>query len=273
MSWWSDLCRKRALDTQLDSEVRFHVEELISENVAAGMTPEQARRKALLEFGGREQVKEELRDVHRLPVLETAAANFRSAFRFIRKSPTFSITVVLTLALGIGANSAVFSGIDAILLRPLPFPDGDQLMVLEQHNLKTKSRQTRLAPMRLEDWNRLNHTFQAITGYYTEDNSENSGILPEKVTQAFVTPRFLQVWGIAPALGRDFSPEEGHFGGPDALLISDRFWRRRFGADPSAVGKKLHFGARSVPIVGIMPASFLFQERDVDLWSPVPPEA
>src|SRR4051794_7927828 len=122
--WWNSLFRKRALDAQLDSEVRFHIESLTSEYIGAGMHPEKARRQALLEFGGREQVKEELREVHRLAVLETALANLKSALRFIRKSPTFSTTVVLTLALGIGANSAVFSAIDAILLRPLPFPDG-----------------------------------------------------------------------------------------------------------------------------------------------------
>jgi putative ABC transport system permease protein len=273
MSFWKSLFPKRAEEKQLDSELLFHIDELTEENIAAGMPPEEARRRAVLEFGGREQLKEELRDVYGVPILETLLANLKSAFRFIRKSPSFSMTVVLTLALGIGVNSAVFSAIDAILLRPLPFPDGDQLMVLKQHNLKTNSPQTRLSPTRLEDWNRLNDTFQAITGYYTEDESETSGVLPEKVTEAFVTPRFLQVWGMAPALGRDFAPEEEHFGGPDAILISDRFWRRRFGANPNAVGKKLHFGQRSVPIVGIMPASFLFPERDVDLWSPVPPDA
>jgi putative ABC transport system permease protein len=273
MEWWKSLFRKRALDAQLDSELRFHIEELTEANIAAGLPLEEARRRAVLEFGGREQIKEELRDVHRVSIIESTLANLRSAFRFIRKSPSFSITVILTLALGIGANSAVFSAVDAILLRPLPFPNGDQLMELRQHNLKTKSPQRRLAPVRLEDWNRMNSTFQAITGYYTEDNSETSGTLPEKVTQAFVTPRFLQVWGVSPLLGRDFTREEEHFGGPYAILISDRFWRRRFGADPNALGKKLRINGFSSSIVGIMPASFLFPDRDVDLWSPGPPDA
>jgi putative ABC transport system permease protein len=272
MEWWKSLFRKRALDTQLDSELRFHIEELTEANIAAGLAPEEARRRAVLEFGGREQIKEELRDVHRVSIIESTLANLKSAFRFIRKSPSFSITVILTLALGIGANSAVFSAIDAILLRPLPFPNGDQLMELRQYNPKMKSPRTRLAPVRLEDWNRMNSTFQAITGYYTEDNSETSGTLPEKVTQAFVTPRFLQVWGVSPALGRDFSAEEEHFGGPTAILISDRFWRRRFGADPNALGKKLRINGFSSSIVGVMPASFLFPDRDVDLWSIVPPD-
>jgi len=269
MSWWNSILRKRPPETQLNSELRFHIEELTEANIAAGMSPEEARRRAMLEFGGPEQIKEELRDVHRVLILDSAFANLKSALRFLRKSPSFSLTVILTLALAIGANSAVFSAIDAILLRPLPFPNGDQLMRLEQLHLKVASPQTFVAPTRLEDWNRMNSTFQAMTGYYTEDVSETSGVLPEKVTEAYVAPRFLQVWGILPALGRDFTPEEERSGGPDVVLISDRFWRRRLGADPSAVGKKVRIGKSSFSIVGILPASFLFSVRDVDLWSPI----
>jgi putative ABC transport system permease protein len=269
MSLWKFFHPKRASSAQLDSELSFHIDELIEANIAAGMSPEEARRRAMLEFGGQEQVKEEVRDVYHVRILTSTLANLKSALRFIRKSPSFSCTVILTLALGIGANSAVFSAIDAILLRPLPFPEGDQLMRLEQFHRSVKNPMGRLAPVRLEDWNRMNSTFQAITGYYTEDLSESSGVLPEKVTTAFVAPRFIQVWGVAPAVGRDFSPEEERWGGPEAVLISDRFWRRRFGGDPSALGKKLRLGELSNTIVGIMPASFLFPDRDVDLWVPV----
>jgi len=273
MSWWKWIFPKRASDAQMNSELRFHIDELTDENIAAGMSPEEARRRAVLEFGGQEKFKEEVRDVYRIRFLDATLANLRSAFRFIRKSPTFSITVILTLALAIGANSAVFSAIDAILLKPLPFPEADQLMRLQQRHPKLSIPNPFVAPVRLEDWNRLNSTFQALTGYYTEDISETSGALPEEFTDAFVAPRFLQVWGVAPALGRDFTFEEGHAGGPDAVIISDRFWRRRFAADPNALGQKLHIGNSSYSIVGIMPASFLFPDRDVDLWSPIPIDA
>src|SRR5467141_525445 len=271
--WWKSLFRKRALDAQLSSEVRFHIDEMTAANIAAGMFPGEARRKAVLEFGGGEQIKEELRDVHRVSIIESSLPNLKSAFRFIRKSPSFSIAVILTLALGIGANSAVFSAIDAILLRPLPFPNGDQLMRLSQYNTRVKSAQTFVAPARLEDWNRMNSTFQAMTGYYAENSSETSSVLPEKVRQAFVGPRFLQVWGVAPELGRGFNPEEQHFGGADAILINDRFWRNRFGASPSALGKKLRINGFSFSIIGVMPASFLFPDREVDLWTPIPADA
>jgi putative ABC transport system permease protein len=269
MSWWKSLFPKRASDAQMNSELRFHIDELTDENIARGMPPEEARRRARLDFGGQEKFKEEVRDVYRIRLLDATAANLKSAFRFIRKSPTFSATVILTLALGIGANSAVFSAIDAILLRPLPFPDADQLMRLSQFNPKVASPRTFVAPVRLEDWNRLNSTFQALTGYYTENSSESSGALPERLTRAWTAPRFFQVWGIAPSLGREFSSQEETVGGPDSIIISDRFWRRRFSADPGVLGKSLRLDGSSFLIIGVMPASFLFPERDVDVWSPI----
>jgi putative ABC transport system permease protein len=270
MAWWKGLWVKRPTEPQMSSELRFHVEELIDENIARGMTREEARRRAMLEFGGHEQLKEELRDVYRIRLIDAAGANLRSAFRFIRKSPTFSVAVILTLALAIGANSAVFSAIDAILLKPLPFPEADRLTVVEQHNPKVPAMLTRVAPVRLEEWNRLNATFQGLTGYYPEDVSESTGALPEKVTRAWVTPRFFEVWGMAPALGREFTPEEETVNGPSAVLISDRFWRRRFNGDPGVIGKNLRLDGHLYPIVGVMPPAFLFPARETELWSPLP---
>ena len=198
--------------------------------------------------------------------MEIILRNLRLARRALAKAPGFTAAVVLTLALGIGANSAVFSAIDAVLLRPLPFPQSDQLMRLYQHD--SKSPGTAVAPVRLEDWNRLNSTFQAISGYYTEDDSETTGVLPERVTRALAAPRFFQVLGISPKLGRGFTTQEEHFGGPNAILISDRFWRRRFNADPGAIGKTLRINQSSFPIVGVLPASFEVAQPGVDLVSP-----
>ncbi|MGH9781499.1 MAG: ABC transporter permease, partial [Candidatus Acidiferrales bacterium] len=268
MRWLKRLFRKRALDAQLDSELRFHVEQQIADNVAAGMNPAEARRRALAQFGGTEYIKEECREARGAHFLETLWQDIRFALRMLRKSPGFTAVAILTLALGIGANRAVFSAIDAILLRPLPFPEGDQLMRITQYNTKNPNLNPFVAPLREEDWNRVNSTFQAITGFYPEDDSEISGPLPEKVTIAFVAPRFLQVWGVSPALGRDFRPAEERYGGPGAVLISHRYWLRRFGGNPDAIGKKLRIGHFSLSIVGVMPASFLFPDEDVELWSP-----
>ncbi len=273
MHWRKPFSASRPHEQEFDHELQFHIDELARELQAQGVSLEEAHRRARIEFGGKEQAAQQLREVHSIALFEAIRANLKSGLRLIRKSPVFSIAVILTLALGIGANSAVFSAINAVLLRPLPFPHGDELMLLRELSSKTADPPTFVAPVRLEDWNRLNSTFQAITGYYTQNDPETSGVLPEKITQALVAPRFLQVWGTAPALGRDFTPEEQKFGGPNAVLISDAFWRRRFHGDPAAVGRTLHLGKTSFTIVGVMPASFLFPDHDVELWSPVPSDA
>ena len=271
MNWPNKKFRESGDERRLDREIAFHVEEQTEANIAAGMEPVEARRRALLEFGGQEQAKQQVREVHVSALAEAMRANLRAAWRFIRRSPSFAAAVVLTLALGIGANSAVFSAIDAILLRPLSFPHGDELVEVQQQNLTKKSPLTFVAPSRLEDWNRYNTAFQAISGYYTQSISLRAGELPEKITMALVAPRFLQVWGIAPMLGRDFTSEEQKFGGPSAVLVSDRFWRSHLGADPEAVGKVMK--GMSATVVGVLPANFRFPDRDVDLWMPSPPDA
>jgi putative ABC transport system permease protein len=198
--------------------------------------------------------------------VEGILRNLRHATRALLKAPGFSAAVIATLALGIGANSAVFSAIYAVVLRPLPYPNADRLVTVAQAS--SQSRSPFVGPARLKDWNRLNTTFQGITGYFIQHESELSGEMPERIMRAFVTRGFLQVLGVSPALGRDFAPEEERYNGPAAILISDRLWRRRFGGDPNVIGKSLRFAATSVRIVGVMPASFLFANRDVDLWSP-----
>ena len=260
-------------DNDLDREIAFHIEELSRHAIAEGITADEARRQAKVAFGGSEQVKQQLREVHTSVLFEAIRFHTLAAFRFLRRAPGLSAAIILTLALGIGANTAVFSAIDAILLRPLPFPHGDELMVLHQVNVKGKQPEWLVAPPRLEDWNRLNSTFQAVSGYYTEDESETSGPLPERLDQALVAPRFLQVWGVAPTLGRGFTAEEERFGGPDAVMISDRFWQRRFYGDPHVIGQKLRLGTRAYTIVGVMPASFLFPDHDVDIYGPSPVDA
>ncbi|PYT18132.1 MAG: ABC transporter permease [Acidobacteria bacterium] len=274
MAWYRrfwNVLRPGRMQSDLQRELSFHVAERAEELQDGGMSEEEAVRTARRQFGNYTAQVERTRDMDIYGWLESFVRNLRHAARGLGKTPAFTATVVLTLALGIGANSAVFSAIYAVLLRPLPFPESDQLVKLAQSHPKIP--QPFVAPVRLEEWNRLNNTFQAITGHYTEDASELSGELPEKLKLALVAPRFLQVWGIAPALGRDFSPQEERFGGPNAVLISDRLWRRRFGGNPDAVGKTLRIGRSAYPIIGVMPASFLFPDRDVDLWSPSPMDA
>jgi putative ABC transport system permease protein len=278
MGWGSRLrnvLKPGRLRHDLDRELAFHIAERTEELRESGMSADEAIKAARRQFGHYTEQVERTHDVDVNLRLEAILRDLRLAIRGLRRSPGFAATVVVTLALGIGANSAVFSAIDAVLLRPLPFPEADRLVSLEQINPNVPDRY--VAPARLEDWNRLNHTLQAISGYDTEDESELSGELPEKLRCAIVAPRFLDVWGVAPILGRDFTPQEEHYGGPGAVLISDRFWRKRFGGDPKVIGKTLRFRRRgpetSVPIIGVLSPSFVFPDRDIDLWIAGAPDA
>jgi len=273
MRWLKSLFRRKRQEQEFDSELQFHIDEITRDNQACGMPYEEARRQAMLEFGGKEQAAQGLRDVHSVALLERTLANLKSGFRLMHRAPGFSAAVILTLTLGIGANSAVFSAIDAVLLRPLPFPHADELVLLQQNNSRRKEPSSFVAPARLEDWNRMSSSFQAITGYYTEDASETSGELPEKLTIAYVAPRFLQLWGLSPSIGRDFTPEEEKFGGPSAVLISDSVWNRRFHGDPNVAGKTLRLGRSAYVVVGVMPPSFRFPVREAELWSPIPTDS
>jgi putative ABC transport system permease protein len=270
MSWlrrlWNTLRLERVHD-EIERELSFHIAERAEELRAEGLSDEESIRRARRQFGNVMVQAERTRDVDISLSVDALLRNLRYALRTIARTPGFTATVVLTLALGIGANSAVFSAINAVLLRPLPFPDGDRLMRLTQ--TQERSAETNIAPIRLEDWQRLNSTFEAITGYYMENVSETSGDLPEKIRRAWTAPRFLEVWGISPILGRGFSNADHHPGGTPSILISERYWRRRFGADPNVLGRTIRIGNASFPVAGVMPASFRFPDRDVDLWFPV----
>jgi len=191
-----------------------------------------------------------------------------TTYRSLLKRPAFFCAVVLTLTLGIGANSAIFSVIDTVLLKPLPYPNGDRLMILFESNLRNKRTHDNPAPVRIEDWNRMNQSFASISGAYTENIAETSGELPEMLVSARVSPRFFSVLGTAPLIGRTFSPEEDLFNGPNAAVLTERLWQRRFGADHGVVGKALRVGNYTYPIIGVMPDSVRFPAADVDFWIP-----
>ncbi len=264
---------ERGNEDAMDSEIGFHIAELTEAYIEQGMSREEALRRARLEFGGSEQVKQTIREVHVSAWVEAVLFNLRAAMRFLRKSPSFSLVIIFTLALGIGANSAVFSAIDAVVLRPLPYPDGNQLVALSQYDKQGRDANHFVAPIRLEDWNRMSSTFTAISGYYLDDISETSGPYAEKVTEAMVAPRFFDVMGVWPALGRAFAPAEMHWGGAKAVIISYRYWQSRFHGDSVAVGQRIRIEDTDYPVIGVMPASFQFPSADVDVWQPSPMDA
>src|SRR5579871_5302823 len=185
MAWYRQIwnvLRPGRTQRNLERELSFHVRERADELQAAGMSEDEAVRDARRLFGNYTSQVERTREMDINGWLDSALRNLRLAVRALVKTPAFTTVVILTLALGIGANSAVFSAINAVLLRPLPFPEGDRLMRLAQ--VLPQSPETFVAPVRLEEWNQLNNTFQTITGYYSEDESEISGALPEKLRRA-----------------------------------------------------------------------------------------
>lgn len=270
MSWLKRILntlRPSRVEHDIDRELAFHLAERVDQLQAEGLTPDEARRRAARQFGNVLVQSERTRDMDVSVALDARVRDVRYALRSLRRTPGFALTAVLTLALGIGANASVFSAIDAILLQPLPFPDGHQLVHLRQ--ARPDSPAPQVAPVRLEDWHRLNDTFETMTGYYMEDVSETSGDVPERVRRASVAPRFLDVWRIAPALGRGFTEGEHRQGSARAVLVSHRYWQRRLGGDANVLNRTVRIGDASHAIVGVMPASFRFPDRDVDLWFPI----
>jgi predicted permease len=198
--------------------------------------------------------------------MEALIGNIRYAVRVLARTPGFTFVVVLTLALGIGANSAVFSAMDAILWQPLEFPDADRLVVVNQSIPNAPVSNT--APVRIEEWNEQSTTFAAITGYYREDVSETSGDLPEKYRLAHVAPRFLDVWRTEPLIGRGFTPADSVAGAAPVALVSHRYWTTTLESAANVLERTVRIGEEAIPIVGVMPASFRFPDRDVDLFTP-----
>jgi putative ABC transport system permease protein len=191
---------------------------------------------------------------------------FTVACRSLARRPTFTITAWLTLALCIGTTTAMFSVVDTVLLKPLPFPNADRLVTVMEANPARTRRISLVAPGRLEDWNGANRTFEALSGVYVETVTDTSGAEPERLQGRRVAPRYFAVYGMAARVGRTFTPDEERFGGPAAAVISEGLWTRRYGRDPAAVGRRLVLAGAGYTIVGVMPDAF--SGASIDVWLP-----
>ncbi len=192
--------------------------------------------------------------------------SFAQAWRALRRRPVFTSAAFLTMAAGIAVTTAAFSIVDRVLIRPLPFPDGNQLVSVYEASPSSKQRTSLVAPARLVDWNRLNRTFDAISGSYSENVTDTSGAEPERLQGRRTMARYFDVFGMPPLAGRTFTDDEERFGGPASAVISETLWARRFGRNPGAVGQRLTIGGRGYTIVGVMPAQF--STGPVDIWIP-----
>jgi predicted permease len=197
-------------------------------------------------------------------------SRWRQAARSLGRRPGFLTASVLTFALGVAVTTTIFALVDAVLIKPLPYPDADRLVTIYESNPTARERTSLVAPARIQDWRRRSSSFAEIAGDYAENVTDTSGDVPERLNARRVTPRFFEVFGTPPIAGRTFIAAEEQFNGPGAAVISERFWTRRFARAP-AVGRALSIGGRPFEIVGVMPASFTGTTIDVWLPAQIPP--
>ena len=259
---------KQKMEGELDEELRFHLEREIEQNIERGMSAEEARSAALRSFGGVEQVKEECRDVRGVRVIEDLWQDIRYGLRMLWKSPGFTLVAVLTLALGIGANSAIFSVVNAVLLRPLPFKESERLVMIWNRGAEAAGGdRTPLAPSDLLDWRAQSRSFAEIGAFQRIIFNYIGGESPERVQAAGVTSNFFSMLGVQAQLGRTFLPEEERPGAQRVALISDGFWRKYFAADPQVLGRTLNLNGTAFTVIGVAPSALDFPAKEVELWT------
>jgi putative ABC transport system permease protein len=256
--WWlRKLFHVKQFNQELDSELQFHIEHATEANLRAGMSPKEARHAALREFGGVELAKEECRDVRPLRWLKDLWQDARYGLRVLRKSPGFTVTAILTLALGIGANVAIFSVVNATILRPLPFPNSGRMYLVRRANNQVGGPGISL-PIYLA-WSQRHDLFESIgifgrmSSVAVMDRGE-----PKSVHATSVTSEIFPALGVQPAIGRNFSANETREGGADVVIVSDTFWRASLDADPDVLGKVLTIDGAPFSVIGVMPRNFSF---------------
>jgi len=273
-SFFRNLLFSGRVESDLDEEVRAHLEMLTDENIRRGMSPAEARRAARIELGGLDRVKEQVHEVQIGNWLHSVFSDCRFAFRQFRKSPGFTAIAVLTLALGIGANSAVFNVVNRVLLHPLPYPESDQLVALwldapGAGGLASLTSGLQLSPSMYITFSDHNQTFQSM-GIWTSGRANVTGVgQPEEVRTEVVSDGTLQTLEVPPLLGRWFSHADQDPRGSKTVMLSYGYWERRFGGDPGVVGRMVQVDAQPREIVGVMPRGFRMVDQDFDLLIPM----
>ncbi|HKV61655.1 MAG TPA: ABC transporter permease [Candidatus Acidoferrum sp.] len=263
------LFSKDAAERETDQELRFHLEREIAQSVANGMSTEVARRSALLEFGGVEQFKEDCREARGVNRIESLIVDFRYGLRSLRRSPGFTTVCVLTLALGIGANTAIFSMVNALLLHPYNFRDLDSLVrVWEDRGIDEGYDARYIAPADAEDLRSSNDVFEGLTTYGMQSFGLGAEGDVQPILGCRVSANFFDVLAVPPAAGRVFTTAEERPGTDQVAILSYGSWQRRFGGDPQLLGKTITLNSRVYTIVGIMPKNFDYPVP-VELWVPL----
>jgi predicted permease len=255
--------QKSKLDSDLEAEVATHLDFAIEENLKQGMSPEEAGRRALIRFGGVQQVREHQRATRGLPWLDVLLQDLRFTLRTLRRDTAFAIIAILILALGIGANIVVFSVVDTILLRPLPFPEANRLVRIAPKVSKCGASCATYSTDAVQEFQRQNKSFSDFTGYDAFTAPGNwkltGGGVPLPVSQIDVMDNFFHTLGVQPLMGRlTFSAEESRPNGPPVVILSYPFWRRQLNGDPNIIGKAISFGNTPTTVVGVLTDTFDF---------------
>lgn len=261
------MTRARRALRSLDDDIRAHIERETQDNIDRGMTPEEARRQAMLSFGNVALVKEDARRVWIWAWLDQARQDLRYAARTLRKNPTFTATAAATLALAIGANTAMFSVLNAVLLRPLPYRSPEQLAMLWTEDPTRNVREGRSALWDVEQWQVQSRTFADMATFDSVSTVLTGPDGMEQIVGASISPNLLSLLGVQPVLGRSFSTEEAEQQ-QRLVLISHRFWQTRFGGTHGALGATLVLNGLPSQIIGILPADFQIGTFDADVWEP-----
>ena len=272
MSWLnriSNLFHRNQVDEELDEELQFHLEARTRANLNAGMDVQAAQHDARRRFGNPTLAKERAHEMNINMSIETLARDLRYALRSLRKSPGFTVVAILTLALGFGANTAVFTVVNGVLLRPLPFPDPGRLFLISYQSKDGPSEsQPGLYDTNYLEYQRHNQAFDKIATF-NEDSAALTGTgEATRVPTALVTSSFFSVLQVNPMLGRTFLPEEEQPGKNRVAVLGDRIWRSRFGADPNILGKRITLDGASYGVIGVMPTSFTYP-HEAALWLPL----
>jgi predicted permease len=248
------LFRRRAVEAELDEELRFHFERQVEKFLASGLPREEATRRARLAFGGFDQVKESCRRARGVDFLETSLQDLRFGLRTLRKDPTFSVIAVVTLALGIGANTALFSIVNGVLINPLPYPHPERLVRL--HESKPNFDAGSIPYPNFRDWQKQNHSFSAVAISRNVSFVLSGRGDPERLKGELITADFLPLLGVKPLLGRGLAPGEDEIGAAPVALIGEELWKRRFGSAPGVLGQTLILNGKAYAIAGVLPAGF-----------------
>jgi putative ABC transport system permease protein len=257
------------MEQELDEEMRFHLERDIEQNIRSGMTPEDARYAALKSFGGVDQSKEECRNARGVGLIENIVRDFTYSLRVLLKSYAFTIVVILTLALGIGANTAIFSFANGILLRPLPYPQSDRLVALDENALKRGVDSMSVSYPNFLDWREQNTVFEDVATYYGTSRFSLSGAgEPVQIRGTRISYGLFEILRVSPQLGRTITANEDRPDEDAVVILGHDLWQRSFGGDPNIVGKKISVSNRSRTVIGVMPRGFRFPEVS-ELWVPL----